>query len=160
MSLAPRQTKARCRSKTSLRNRGQRARTGQSDLSPEVSEAFAINYMIRDKACLTTAHLPTTGIPHESADGTENQEEGENNFNCAVVFSNIASALASIYAAVYCSSRKDMRSKKTAAAATEQFDFQQVMAQQILRQEARELDFTFEDKLMKVAKETTKAAQS
>ena len=134
------------RSAMSLKNKfakltGQRARTGQSKLPPEVAEAFAINNMIRDKACLTTAYLPTTGIPHESAaGGTENQEEGENNLDRAAVLSNIAAAPASINAAVYCSSRKDMRSKKPAAAATEPFDFQQVMAQQMLRQEARELE--------------------
>ena len=143
------------RSAMSLKNKfakltGQRARTGQSELPPEVAEAFEINNLIRDKACLTTAHLPNTGIPQESADGTDNQdedEEGENNLDRAAVLANIASAPASIIAANYCSSsRKDQRSKrtaaaaKTAAAATEPFDFQQVMAQQMLRQEARELE--------------------
>ena len=139
------------RSAMSLKNKfakltSQRAQTGEYELSPEVAEAFEINNMIRDKACLTTAHLPTTGIPHESAEGTENQEEGETNVDRrAAVLSNIASApAASLSAAVYSSSRKKdtttMRSKRTAAAATEPFDFQQVMAQQMIRQEARELE--------------------
>jgi hypothetical protein len=111
-----------------------KGQTGDPDCPPEVLLVYEINDLIRDKA-----ELATTDILAEEDEDAEGANGNIDAGDRAAVLANIAAAPASLTAAVYSSLKKDRiisrLNKKQVAAASESFDLNQLIAQQMIQRE-------------------------